>query len=301
MAEFPTNYFQAEVRDGFSIEAMMKCAWGAYIEVLEVFDDLCSRHGLQYYAAYGTLLGAVRHKGFIPWDDDIDLFMFRDDYERLLHMPSSELPAGFLLHSIYENNIHPQPFAIFVNSSKIDYSPGFLHRFHGCPYIVGLDLFPLDHMSDEESQTMEQVDRLEIVMEVLQLYYNSPDAAEELIPDLETLCNVRLKRGPNLKNQLLRLTQDISRLYNETPGRYITNFITHIKSGLRMRQEWFDNTQYMPFETTQIPVPAGWHEILTAIYGDYCTPVYNSAAHDYPFYKKQERILAEAILRTRHN
>ena len=69
--EFPQNYFCAEVRDDFEIPAMMKRAWAAELEVLSVIADVCERYHLQYFADYGTLLGAVRHKGFIPWDDDI--------------------------------------------------------------------------------------------------------------------------------------------------------------------------------------------------------------------------------------
>ena len=61
MANFPPNYFQGEIRDDFYIEPMMKCAWAAEIEVLEVVAEICNRHNIQYFADYGTLLGAVRH------------------------------------------------------------------------------------------------------------------------------------------------------------------------------------------------------------------------------------------------
>lgn len=301
MTDFPKDYLQAETKDGFFIEAMMKCAWAAYVEVLETFDTLCTRHGLRYFAAYGTLLGAVRHKGFIPWDDDIDIHMPRADYERLLHLPALELPSGFALHSIYENDIHPQLYAKFVNSSKIDYSPEHLRRFHGCPFVVGLDIYPLDSLSDNESEIASQAELLRTVLQVIQLYYKSPREALELLPEVESLCNVRLNREHNLKNQLLKLADNICQRYHDTTNGDLVSFTANPKRFHRMKREWFHETLRMPFETSTIPVPTGWHEVLTSIYGNYMTPVRGVQLHDYPFYRKQERILAEAILRERNS
>ena len=80
MAEFQESYFQDEIREGFKIDGIMKRAWAAQIEVLEIIDHICRKYGLMYYADWGTLLGTVRHEGFIPWDDDIDIAMKRQDY-----------------------------------------------------------------------------------------------------------------------------------------------------------------------------------------------------------------------------
>ena len=85
--EFPASYFQGEYREGFYVAPMMKRAWAAQMEVLLLFDEICDTYGLKWYIAYGTLLGAVRHKGFIPWDDDIDIWMFREDMMRLNDLP----------------------------------------------------------------------------------------------------------------------------------------------------------------------------------------------------------------------
>ena len=70
--QFTQDFFKPEIREGFEIPAMMKRAWAAQMEVLQVVADICEENSLQYFADWGTLLGAVRHQGFIPWDDDID-------------------------------------------------------------------------------------------------------------------------------------------------------------------------------------------------------------------------------------
>lgn len=65
--QFTQNFFNPEIREGFEISAMMKRAWAAQMEVLQVVADICKKNGLEYFADWGTLLGAVRHQGFIPW------------------------------------------------------------------------------------------------------------------------------------------------------------------------------------------------------------------------------------------
>ena len=73
---------QGEVRDGYYVQPMMKRIWAVQLDMLKEIDRICRRHHVNYYGWFGTLLGAVRHHGFIPWDDDLDLAMLREDYER---------------------------------------------------------------------------------------------------------------------------------------------------------------------------------------------------------------------------
>ena len=82
---FPKEYFYDEVREGFYISGMMKRSWAAQLEVLDEVDRVCRKYGIKWFADCGTLLGAVRHKGFIPWDDDVDLIMPRPDYMKFLN------------------------------------------------------------------------------------------------------------------------------------------------------------------------------------------------------------------------
>ena len=81
---FPENYFDTETRSRFTIGRLMKSNWAAQLEVLEVLKEICAKHNILFFAGFGTLIGAVRHKGFIPWDDDIDVTMKRSDYMRFL-------------------------------------------------------------------------------------------------------------------------------------------------------------------------------------------------------------------------
>lgn len=80
-------------------ENIIKKVWETEQEILDVIDKICRDNNLRYSLAYGTLIGAVRHKGFIPWDDDIDLMMPREDYEKLLSVWESQAPKGYILQN----------------------------------------------------------------------------------------------------------------------------------------------------------------------------------------------------------
>ena len=82
MLQFPDSYFEDEVRDGFYVPSMIKRAWATAMDVLCEVDRICCKYNIKYYAEWGTLLGAVRHAGFIPWDDDLDIGMMRTDYRK---------------------------------------------------------------------------------------------------------------------------------------------------------------------------------------------------------------------------
>ena len=97
--QFPDKYFENEIREGFFVPSMVKRAWAAELEVLSEIDKICQKYNIQYFAEWGTLLGAVRHNGFIPWDDDLDIGMKRADYERFLAAAEKELPTGYKINN----------------------------------------------------------------------------------------------------------------------------------------------------------------------------------------------------------
>ena len=296
MLQFPNHYFQDEIRDDFHIEAMMKCAWAAELEVLEVFREFCEKHNLTYFADSGTLLGAVRHKGFIPWDDDIDIGMLRPDYERFLSIANEELPGSYHVHSVYSSDLYEQPFARMVNAVTISYQPERLQKFHGCPYVVGLDIFPMDVLPENKSAEKKMRQVFNKLFFSVKQCRDHLDKVTASLPELEQLCGMRFDRSKSIKNQLLHAADNVCRQYNDTDAPYMTHFAFHVSSPHYLRREWYRDTVLLPFENIMIPAPIDYTDVLIAHYGtDYMTPKYQPE-HEYPFYQKQYNMLANALI-----
>ena len=296
MLTFSEDFFLGETRDGFYIEPMMKCAWAAQLEVLAVIEQICNKYGLQYFADWGTLLGAVRHEGFIPWDDDIDISMLREDYDKFAAVAGKELPNEYLLFSLDSCVEWKQVFIRVVNANTISYDKERLKKFHGCPYSVGIDIFPLDELPEDPQLENYHTELFSTVYSSARLYEKKPSEVEEILPDLEDLCNIKFDRSKNIQNQLFTLADSIGKEYHNSESPIITLIGEHALNRLLLRKEWFENPVYLPFEHFELPAPSNYDAVLTAEYGDYMTPVRNTACHDYPFYKRQQIIYEQSLL-----
>lgn len=140
-------------------------------EVMKVFDRVCRENGLQYYMLGGTMLGAIRHKGFIPWDDDADFGLPRNDYERLLALPKTAFPEGFCLRHFSGENSIPYAFARLEDESTTLIEA----RRSGNGYVGGVyvDIFPLD--ADVNSVFVRMMKELKIKTEKKLLYAHIAD------------------------------------------------------------------------------------------------------------------------------
>lgn len=132
--------------EGADIKAIQKKLWETEVEILDAIHEVCTRNNLRYSLAYGTLLGAARHKGFIPWDDDVDVMMPREDYDKLKEIWADEAPEGFILQDdeMYDDLVN--------NFAKIRKDNTTFIQFEyerNCTYHTGIyvDIFPADRVA----------------------------------------------------------------------------------------------------------------------------------------------------------
>lgn len=140
------QYSEEELRQKYNPEGSnLRRQQLRMLEMLEVIDKICKKHNIQYWLSSGTLLGAVRHKGFIPWDDDLDIELLREDYLRLLKVLPSELPDNMALQSNEED-----PNYIFI-FAKVRDKNSYLEEYYNYERIfkergIFIDIFPLEEI-----------------------------------------------------------------------------------------------------------------------------------------------------------
>lgn len=291
--QFPKNYFEDEVRDGFYVSGMMKRAWAAQLEILNDIDKVCKKHGIQYFAEWGTLLGAIRHGGFVPWDDDMDICMKRKDYDTFLKVAPAEMSEWYAFlnfeHSD-ENNYRCDDFLTrLYNGNRIRLDKQFLDKFHGFPYVAGMDIFPLDYVAptkEEDEMLCEQVKILSTMAQTINSF--EAEERENYLQQIEKTFDVKLDRSKSVRIQLYLLADRICAGYGEKESDYLASMALRTLNDYKVPKEYYSDAIPVPFENTQIPVPIGYDGILKIKYGDYMKPVRDGGAHEYPFYRRQE-------------
>lgn len=296
---FPNSYFEDEIRDGFYVPAMMKRAWAAQLEVLHDIDKVCRKHNIQYFADWGTLLGAVRHGGFVPWDDDLDICMKRGDYRKFLEVAPMELPKEYGLvnfHTPYNGEYMWEFLSRIVNQKDICFEEKHMEKFHGFPYVVGIDIFPLDFMAPTVEEEQLRTGLVNFVAYVIDLAENESadgNELEGLLCQAEELCQISIDRSGNIRQQLYILEERLFAMYREEESRIITMMPKGLEETNRQYpKSYYQDTVTLPFENTEIPVPLCYDALLKRKYGDYLQLNHKGGSHDYPFYKRQESILS---------
>lgn len=241
------------------------------LEALKVIIDICTRLNIEYFLIGGSALGAVRHGGFIPWDDDIDVGMTRENYRRFLKDAPQLLPDGYQMQTPYMDRRVPYFYSkVRIDGTKfIEYCNHRVKMHHG----VYVDVFPFDEVPDDEEKNKKQFDQVQRLIRVFSLR-QSPDVSmepqtpkERLVAVTRRLSHYAAKLVPY---RLLydNLEKEITK-YNGTSQKALAclNFPKR-KTEYILKEDLYPLSEYR-FEGLNVLIPGNYDAYLKTHYGDY--------------------------------
>lgn len=267
-------------------------------DLLCFFDSFCSQNGLKYYASNGTCLGAIRHHGFIPWDDDIDVLMPRKDYEKFLTLKPLLKTLGYEIYSVFDDGYY-LPYA------KICETKTTLVEFKNRPFLLGqfIDVFPMD-----EAENSEQCRKFfEEKRKSIQKYSRCLDRSlwREFLKE-----SVFLKKAKKLglllfrkilKSFFLKKFLATEEKIKRQTGPFFMSYVSDYEFEKKLHnKEWFGDGVRVPFECGTIVVPSNYDAYLTKLFGNYMAPppVEKRVSHHYHyFYDLNKRWKLEDVMK----
>jgi len=233
-------------------------------DILKVFDAFCKENNIRYFFAYGTLLGAIRYKKFIPWDDDVDVLVPREDYDRLLTLFQDT--EKYRMFAFERNPVYKYPFAKLCDMTTRKDEFGY---DNGIELGVDIDIFPLDHWADDLESAKQEAKQ--IGKNMLYLGFTKLKKADSTSPIKRFIKRIVVVLCKMLGSEyFLKIIMKASNKPEQKGSAYVgcKTWCVYGARGIHRAAAFADSVE-IEFEGQKFPAPIGWDEYLTDLYGDY--------------------------------
>lgn len=284
----PDSFLEEEVRCGYTVSKKMKEIWAVQLDLFAEFDRVCQKYGIKYIASGGTMLGAVRHHGYIPWDDDIDLMMMRDEYEKLCSIAPQEFKYPYFFQTEDTESGFHRWFARLRNSETTAIQAK--EDSMGLKYNQGIfiDIFPLDNVIDDTNLYQRQIKKCSKYFKLYNFLHmiefavveKSDSYIKKNIRKMLQLLFSKMIRELRLIRKVYDKLDKTYQQYNNVETEYVSLVSFQIRNlGHAIRKKDMTEIIYTNFEFLKIPIIANYDEHLRRKYGDYMTPLNNPNYH----------------------
>ena len=258
------------------------------LEILKDFKKLCDRHGLDYFGIAGTGIGVLRHGGFIPWDDDIDIALPRKDYEEFLRLAKKELADKYTILNVRENENYPLMTTRLVK--KGTKFREYALKDINCDFGIFLDIYPFDNVSDDEKEYKKQGRKVWFYSKLLILrsipfpVLGATGWKKKVLHAATAICHYILKISHISKKWIAKKCDESMRMYNDKQTSRLTYFAdTTPYMNIFDRNAIFPLKEYK-FEDVMIKMPYELDRHLTTMYGNYMElPPIEKRKNHYPY------------------
>ena len=274
--ELPDGFLHEEIRHNYTISSDMKKVWAVEIDLLNEFMTVCKKHNLRFYAAGGTILGAIRHGGMVPWDDDIDVMMLREEYEKLCKIAPSEFTHPYFFQTEETDKGSYRGHAQLRNSETTGILKTELSDKKTINQGIFIDIFPLDNVPDDIALRKAYIDKAMKTKALYKKYlkcslpYHFRFRKNIVILIIDFLINRLTPHATAVSktNKFYRMFEEWVTSYNHIKTKEVVMSPFYIDRWIYERSD-LSEMVYKPFEMLSIPVPVGYEQMLNVTYGEW--------------------------------
>lgn len=289
--ELPKEFFEEEIRDGYLVSSEMKKVWAVELDLLNEFMRVCDKYNIKYFTAAGTTMGAVRHHGFIPWDDDIDVMLIREEYQKLEEVALKEFQAPYFWQTELTDSSSARGHAQLRNNLTTGILVNELEGKYKFNQGIFIDIFPIEYIPDDRDGRKRFFCKLEKKKRILEIYsavtlrYQKKKLSIKQLVKNMTHFVLMIGMTERIQYKVFRkLYDDFEQSiqeYNKKHTNMIGYLVTQpVKEKCVWNADWLESTVEVPFEVLNVPVPVGYNRILTKQYGEsWKTPSHQPTVH----------------------